>query len=159
VNVGLADHRRVGIDSNVLIYVLEGSGPLAKAAAALLDRIASGEVEGVLATLAIAEVATGPARAGDLQMVRRYANELSSLEGVQVVPLDIEVAVEAALIRGSGSLTLTDAIHLASARMAGASAFVTNDRRITSLPGLEVAYLNELILNDQENAGVSADRG
>jgi predicted nucleic acid-binding protein len=39
---------------------------------------------------------------------------------------------------------MTDAIHLASARSAGATAFVTNDRRIKPLPQLDVIYLDEL---------------
>lgn len=143
----LARHRRVGIDSNVLIYLLEGSGANANAAGAILDAIAAGEGEGVLATLAIAEVGTGPARWGDAAMVERYADELTSLEGVAVRTLDADVAVEAAILRGNGPLSLADAIHLATARSAGASAFITNDRRITSLPGLEVAYLDELALD------------
>lgn len=143
----LAAHPRVGIDTNVLIYLLEGTGMEADAAGALLDELALGAGEGVLATLAIAEVGTGPARAGDAAMVQRYADELESLEGVRLVPLDREVAVRAAIIRGSGSLTLADAIHLATARVAGASAFVTNDRRIGALPGLEVAYLDELTID------------
>ena len=138
------DHPRVGIDSNVLIYLLEGSAPEADAAGALLDAIASGEADGVLSALAIAEVASGPARIGDEAMVRRYADELISLEGVAVVPMDPAVAVEAALIRGSSRLSMADAIHLASARIAGASCFVTNDRRISAISGVTIAYLDEL---------------
>lgn len=141
----LSQHRRVGIDSNVFIYLFEGMGANADAAGALLDAIAAGEGEGVVTTLAIAEVGSGPARGGDLAMVERYADELSSLEGVSVVPLDTSVAVEAALIRGSTAMTLADAVHLATARSAGATAFVTNDRRISMANGLTVAYLDELL--------------
>jgi predicted nucleic acid-binding protein len=141
----LSQHRRVGIDSNVFIYLFEGTGANADAAGALLDAIAAGEGEGVVATLAIAEVGSGPARGADLAMVERYADELSSLEGVRVVPLDTAVAVEAAVMRGATSLTLADAVHLATARSAGATAFVTNDRRIPTLDGLTVAYLDELL--------------
>ncbi len=142
----LGGHDRVGIDSNVLIYLFEGSGPQADVAGAVLDAIGGGEVEGVLATLAISEVGTGPARHGDDAMVQRYADELASLENVRLVPLDRDVAVEAALMRGAGPLSLADAIHLASAKVAGATVFVTNDRRITSVPGLEVRYLDELAI-------------
>jgi predicted nucleic acid-binding protein len=83
-----ADHPRVGIDSNVLIYLMEGGGPLADAAGIVIDAIAAGEATGVLATVAIAEIATGPARWDDAAMVQRYADELSSLDGVVVWPLD-----------------------------------------------------------------------
>jgi len=140
----LGRHQRIGIDSNVLIYLMEGSSPLADTAGALLDALAAGEATGVLSALAVAEVATGPARAGDAAMVQRYANELTSLENVEVVATGAEMAVEAALIRGSGPLTLADATHLATARLAGATAFVTNDRRIRSIARLEILYLDEL---------------
>lgn len=144
----LRDHRRVGIDSNVLIYLLEGSADLADRCAELLDAIAAGKGEGILATLALAEICSGPARAGDMGMVELYADELSSLEGVRIVPMDHDIAVDSAVIRGaSRSLSIADAIHLSTARRAGATAFVTNDRRITPVHRLEVIYLDELVLS------------
>jgi predicted nucleic acid-binding protein len=41
-------------------------------------------------------------------------------------------------------MSLADAIHMASARAAGATAFVTNDRRVRGSAKLEVVYLDEL---------------
>jgi predicted nucleic acid-binding protein len=140
----LRGHGRVAIDSNVLIYLLEQPGRLADRAGSVLDAIAAGEAEGIMATLTLTEVCAGPARAGDPAMVERYADELTSLENVRLIPLTSEVAVDAAATRGTGPLGLADAIHLASARSAGATAFVTNDRRISSTPALEVLYLDEL---------------
>lgn len=140
----LGRHQHVGIDSNVLIYLLEQPGHLADLAGAVLDTIARGETKGVLATLALAETCAGPAQAKNPALVERYADELTSLENVELVSLTPELAVDAAALRGSGSIALADAIHLASARGAGATAFVTNDRRIKSVPGLEVVYLDEL---------------
>jgi predicted nucleic acid-binding protein len=140
----LERHSRVAIDSNVLIYLLEGSAELAEKCGLLLDAIAAGEGEGVLATLALAEICSGPARSNDMAMVDRYADELSSLEGVRIVPLDRAVAVQSAVIRGSSNLSIADAIHLATARHAGATAFVTNDRRITPIHRLDVVYLDQI---------------
>ena len=139
-----ARHRRLGIDSNVLIYLLEGSSSLADTAGMLLDTIAAGDAQGVMATLALAEICSGPAAAGEQALLERYADELQGLENVRLVPLTAEVAIDAAAIRGASSLSLADAIHLASARNAGATAFVTNDRRIKPLPQLDVVYLDEL---------------
>lgn len=110
-------------------------------------RDASGLRKGVISALAIAEIGTGPARIGDQAMVERYADEISSLENVSVLALDRSIAVEAALIRGSSALSLADAVHVAGARRAGATAFVTNDRRIGSLPGLEISHLSEICLD------------
>ena len=42
----------------------------------------------------------------------------------------------------------SDAIHIAGAKAAGASAMVTNDRRIRPRPNLDIAYLADLELAD-----------
>ena len=94
--------------------------------------------------LGLAEILAGPARASDPALVERYADELLSLDGLVVAGIDRDVAVESALLRGGSTLTLSDAVHLASARLHGATAFVTNDRRLRSISRLEVVYLDEL---------------
>lgn len=115
------------------------------AAGSLLDAIAAGQGLGVMSALAVAEVVSGPARFDDHALALRFADELSSLEGVAVVPVDGQVSLEAALIRGRGPLTLADAIHLATARLANASALVTNDQRIESIRGVEAVPLSDLV--------------
>jgi predicted nucleic acid-binding protein len=138
-------HPRFGLDSNVFIYLFEGSGREADVASALVEAIAGGAATGTLAMLGLAEILTGPARADDAALTHRYADELLSLEGLSVPAMGREVALEAALVRGSAAqLSLGDAIHLASARLDHATAFVTNDRRLRAINGLEVVYLREL---------------
>ena len=134
---------RLVIDSNVLIYLLEGGGPRAETAAAIVDAVADGTVEGTFAALGLTEVLTGPARAGDGARFERAADELRDL-GLQIRPLDAEIAVEAAWLRGSRGIEVMDGIHVATARAAGATVFVTNDRRIRSDATLEVVYLDDL---------------
>lgn len=138
----LAEHRRIALDSNVLIYLLEGSGPLAEAAGRLVDAIESGERDGVISAIGLAEVLAGPASAGDAR-VFEYTAEVLRDSRLEVLPLDAATAEDAAWIRGSVGIGLADAVHLASARNAGATLFVTNDRRIRSLPRLPVSYLGD----------------
>ena len=137
-------HRRIGVDSNVVIYALEGSGPESQAARAVFDLMAAGACSGVLSMLGVVEILVGPARHAGDALVQRYADELMELEGLEVVGIERETAIEAAHVRASG-VGLADAIHLASARTFGASAFVTNDRRLKPLRGLEVIALPELL--------------
>lgn len=145
-------HRRVGLDASVLIYLLEDDGSRGRKAAALLDAMEAGLTHGVLATIGLSEILTGPARRGDLAALERGAGEIRSMRGVSLVPLTTEVAIEAAVIRGSRAITLGDAMHLASVRAAGATAFVTNDRRLRSAPHLEVVYLDDLELEGEGSA-------
>ena len=140
----LAGHRRIGLDSNILIYLLETNGPLADAAARIVDAIDAGTTEAVLSTVGLIEILAGPARAGDAAAFELTADALRDLL-IRVVSLDRATAKDAAWIRGSLGIGLEDAVHLASARNAGATAFVTNDRRLRSIPRLEVVYLDDLV--------------
>ena len=137
-------HRRIGLDTNVLVYVLEDVVPYATIGQAIVDAIESRHVSAVLASIGLAELATGPAQSGDPALVERYVDELRSVDGLRIEPLSAEIAVDAAIIRGSRHIGLADAIHLATARAAGATAFVTNDRSLRRSTKLEVIYLDDL---------------
>jgi predicted nucleic acid-binding protein len=136
-------HQRIAIDANILIYVLEGVAPLGAAAQALLDAMEAGTFNASLATIGQLEILTGPARREAAAVFEETAEEIRALR-LRLVALDPAVAEDAAWLRGQSALGLADAVHLASARAAGATAFVTNDRRIRSRPGLEVVYLDEI---------------
>ena len=134
----------IGLDSNILIYLLESSGPLRDAAARIVDAIDAGTTEGVLSAVGLVEILAGPARAGDAAAFELTADALRDLL-IRVVSVDRATAEDAAWIGGSLGIGLEDAVHLASARNAGATAFVTNDRRLRSIPRLEVVYLDDLV--------------
>jgi predicted nucleic acid-binding protein len=138
-------HRRIGLDSNVLIYVIDRLDPWREVADDLIDAIESGSIAATLSAVALAEVLSGPARAGDLTVVERYDDEIRDIPGLTVESIGPELAGDAAVIQAARGLSLADAIHLASARAAGATAFVTNDRRIRGSSKLEVIYLGDLV--------------
>jgi uncharacterized protein len=140
----LALHHHVAIDSNVLIYLLEGVGPRADAAAVVVDAVARGGTDGILASVAIAEILVPAATANDGVGFEEVAATLRDL-GFRIIALDASVAEDVAWIRGRSGIPIADAIHLACARSAGATIFLTNDRRIPVLPQLEVAILDDLV--------------
>jgi predicted nucleic acid-binding protein len=137
-------HHRIGLDTNVFIYLLEDRTGLASVSQALIDAIESGVTRGVLATIGLAEMAIGPARSGDAALVERYAYEIAAIPGLRIDPLTPDLAIEAAIVRGTRGVGLADAIHLATARASGATAFVTNDRSLRGSRHLAVVYLDEL---------------
>lgn len=139
-----AGHRRIGLDTNVFVYLLEDVAPFAARSQALVDAVEARRVSAVLASIGLAEVLTGPARSGDGALLERYADELRSMAGLRIESLSADIAVDAAIIRGSRRIGLADAIHLATARAAGATAFITNDRRLRGSTRLEVIYLDDL---------------
>ena len=135
------EHQRVALDADVLIYLLEDVEPWASRAAALVDAADQGRVHATMSSLAYGEILVGPARDGDGARFERTAAEIREVE-IDILPVTAAIAEDAAWLRGQGSTQLIDAIHLATARTA-ATAFITNDRRVRSQPGIEVYYLDD----------------
>ena len=137
-----SDHRLVALDANALIYVLEDSEEFGARARAAVDALDDGVLAASMATVGQVEILAGPSRIGDASIFEHTADEIRSI-GLTLVPLTIAVAEDAAWLRGRGGLDVADAIHVASARAAGATALITNDRRIGAQAGLEVFYLDD----------------
>ncbi len=138
-------HHHIAIDSNILIYQLEGEGPGADRATEIIDALEAGALSATLATVGLVEILAGPARADDGARFEEVADEIRLIPNLRLAPLAPEIAIDAAWARGAGGMRLADAIHLSTARAVGATAFVTNDRRIRARPGLEIVYLSDLM--------------
>lgn len=137
-------HRRLALDANSLIYLLEATDARAEVVAQLIDACDARTIEGYISTIALTEVLTGPARSDDGIAFEQFAAALRDLPVTWVAP-DSDIAVDAAWYRGRTHATLPDALHVATARSAGATAFITNDRGIRGTSRLEVVYLDDLV--------------
>jgi len=123
------------VDSGPLIHVLEGHPVQAARFRPLFERHAHGELLFAVTTISIAEVMAGPLGAGDEVLARRYR---AVLESWQVVPLDADIAEDAARLRAATGLKLADAVQAASALRINAAALVTHDRDFSRLEGLRI---------------------
>jgi predicted nucleic acid-binding protein len=65
---------------------------------------------------------------------------------LRAFPVTAEIATEAAQLRASYGLKTPDSIQLATARLGGATAFLTNDDHFAALPGMKIISLDELLL-------------
>lgn len=123
------------VDSAPIIYTLEGNPRHAARFASMFERHARGELLLAVSTITIAEVLTGPLKAGEEALARRYR---SVLDAWQVVDFTSDIAESAARLRGQYGLKLPDAIQLASALAIDADALVTHDRDFAKVRGLRV---------------------
>jgi predicted nucleic acid-binding protein len=131
----LPDQALLLVDSAPIIYVLEDHPQFAQRFAPLFVAQAAGRVRFAVTTIAIAEVLTGPLRARDEVLARRYR---TVLESWQVLSLDVDIAESAARIRASLHLDLADAVQAASALKINAAALVTNDRKLARIQPLRI---------------------
>src|ERR1700686_3350270 len=108
----LPEDALVLIDSAPIIYFLEGHPKFGPRFKPLFEAHGTGRLRFAVTTITIAEVLTGPLRAGDEAVARRYR---ATLEGWQVVELNVDIAESAARLRASLRLKLPDAIQAATA--------------------------------------------
>lgn len=135
VSANLPDGALVLIDSAPIIYTLEANAEFAARFAPLFQRHAQAEIVFAVTTVTIAEVLTGPLKAGEEALAKRYR---AVFEAWQVVELSCDIAESAARLRATYSLKLPDAIQAASALAINADALVTHDRDFSKVRGLRV---------------------
>lgn len=112
-------------DSDVLIFAAEPGLPLGAPIRALFDATDTGFV-GVGSVLLVPEVLSKPDRFGRLDEAAFLRGLLGRLE---LRPTDLPTATLAAAFGADYALKAADAVHLATAVRAGATRFITNNRR------------------------------
>jgi predicted nucleic acid-binding protein len=128
---------RIYLDANVFISAYESRGPRSDSAWAILEAVEKGEFSAVSSELTLAEIMVGPIRDGDDKLSSHYHEMFRSGEHFLVAPIERDVLLEAAALRGVvGSLRLPDAIHVATARLQECKFIVSDDRRLPTAPGL-----------------------
>ena len=128
---------RIFWDTNLFIYLLEGTGESFQLTRNLLQRMAERRDELLTSTLTLGEVLVKPLEAGRADIADRYERLLDS-PGVRLVPFDRESARMYAQIRRDRSIRPPDAIQLSCAAAAKTDLFVTNDARLSrkTVPGV-----------------------
>lgn len=132
---GLSEGATVLVDTAPWIYMLEDHAEFAPRFLGLFEAAERGQIQLALTTVTLAEVLTGPFKAGQTALAKRYE---AALGAYQVVPLSAAVASLAAQLRVQYRLKLPDAVQLASALQIGAAALVTHDRDFSAVQGLPV---------------------
>jgi predicted nucleic acid-binding protein len=131
----LPDQALLLLDSAPIIHVLERHRTFEPRFRPLFEAQAVGRLRFAVTTITIAEVLTGPLRADDEALARRYR---AAFDSWQSVDLDPGIAESAARLRASLGLRLADAIQAASALAINADALVTLDRDFARLRSLRI---------------------
>jgi predicted nucleic acid-binding protein len=132
---GLAEDSLVLIDSAPIIYCLEGHPKFGPRFKPIFEAHRAGHLRFAVTTITIAEVLTGPLKAGDDALAQRYR---AILESWQPIALDVDIAENAARLRASLRLKLADAVQAASALAVNAAALVTHDRDLSRVRSLRI---------------------
>ena len=125
------------VDTAPWIYMLQDHPDFAPRFEGLFEAAEEGRIELALSTITLAEVLTGPYKAGEMALAKRYEKALGAY---QIMPFSAVVAIQAAQLRAQYGLKLPDAAQLATALDMGAAALVTHDRDFSAVQGLPILY-------------------
>jgi predicted nucleic acid-binding protein len=131
----------VGVDTAVFIYFIEENERFLPAIAPVFGAADSGKLQLVVSALTLLEVLVVPYRAGDTALAQRYEAVLTRSRGVRMIDLTRDHLRLAAQLRAATGVATPDALQLAASLAAGCSAFLTNDRRLPTVPGLRIVQL------------------
>lgn len=121
---------RLGIDTDCLIYFGEWGG---SARQAFIESEVFGDPRRVViaSVLTLSELLVKRYQTGTPEDADEARSSLEALPGLVWVETSAAIAQEAARLRAADRrLRLPDAIHIATAAVAGAGAFLTNDARL-----------------------------
>nr|WP_256354066.1 MULTISPECIES: PIN domain-containing protein [unclassified Variovorax] len=121
------------LDTNPIIYLTEGNPLFKKSIAALFKSVEAAGAHLITSELALTEVLVRPIRQNDTELIATYERLFDTL--VDARPVSREVLLLAAQLRADlPSLKTPDAIHVATATLAEADAFVSGDLGLRGLP-------------------------
>jgi predicted nucleic acid-binding protein len=134
----------VAIDTAPLIYFIEHHPRYYSSVQPFFAAVDRGEIAVVTSTVTLLEVLVHPYRQGNLELMQQYRDILLNARGFRTVAISPAIAEEAARLRAFHRILPADALHLATALIMDASAFLTNDARIPDSPALRIVQVDQL---------------
>lgn len=119
---------RIFWDTNLFIYLFEGSPTFGPQVVALRQKMLKRGDELVTSTLTLGEVLVKPMKLGDAILTNEYRHSIPAT--ATLLPFDEKAAILYAKLRCDVTLRAPDAIQLACAASFGVDLFVTNDGRL-----------------------------
>ncbi|GGK39876.1 type II toxin-antitoxin system VapC family toxin [Salinarimonas ramus] len=123
----LLDGTTAYLDANILIAFVERRH---ERLLGIVARARAGRISLVTSELTLAEVIVGPMRDGASELLSQYRELFSQPDLLDVAPVTRAVLERSGEIRAGDGVKLADAIHLATAEIAGCKVFLSSDRRI-----------------------------
>ena len=132
----------VAVDTAIFVYFIEEEPRFLPHILPLFAEADKGHRELVTSALTLLEVLVVPYRAGNHQLAERYEHLLTRSRGIRMVELTRDQLRAAAQLRAATGVKTPDGLQLVSALGSGCKTFLTNDRRLPTIPGLRVIRLS-----------------
>lgn len=146
--MGLSDDLGAGpvaFDSGPLVYYVEEHPLFAPVVQSLFEGFDAGNMAGLTSVLTLLEVLVHPLARRRKDLATTYREVLLDAEGIDLLDVTPPIAERAAALRARYGIRTPDAIQAATAIEAGATAFVTSDRRLRRLRELPVLVVGQYL--------------
>ena len=139
----LPDSGTVYMDTNSIIYSIERIEPYRSLLLPVWEAGQAGNFAIVTSDLTLHEVLVKPLKDGNALLEAGFRNLLLHSAEVQLLPISHAVLERAASLRATLNTKTPDAIHAATALLAGCRLFLTNAGGFRRVPGLSVTMLKD----------------
>jgi predicted nucleic acid-binding protein len=133
----------VGLDTAVFIYFIEEHPRFLPVVAPVFSAVASARLSAITSGVTLLETLVIPYRSGNTALASRYEALLTRSRGIHFIDLDRPLLRSAALLRSRFSVRTPDALQLAAALSGRCSVYLTNDRSLPHIPGIEILQLKD----------------
>lgn len=138
----LKKHQQIGLDSNILIYFIEGFPEYQKLTKKIFESIESGRNSGICSTLSLLEILIQPYRKNNEELVNQFYGLLTTYPHLKWVDMSLAIADLGAQIRAKYELKTPDSILLATAISSQATGFIGNDSKFKKVAEMDVLTLS-----------------
>ena len=145
MGVGRIKGRSIGLDTVCFIHFIQSHPIYAPVLRSLFREADSGKRRIVTSAVTLLEVLVVPYRYGDVALAERYEALLTQSRGVDLIPIDQAQLRGTAMLRARYRLKTPDGLQLSAALSQRCTTFVTNDRPLPAMPGLEILQLDTLV--------------
>lgn len=137
----------VYVDANVVIYSVEKVEPYYTALQPLWAAAQASSISLISSELLLLETLVKPLQQADRVSEAGYRALLLASNELRLMPITMPILDSAARLRATTGLRTPDAIHAATALLAGCVLFATNDTGFTRVAGLPVVILRDVVLS------------
>jgi predicted nucleic acid-binding protein len=131
----------VGVDTVIFIYFIEEHPQFLQVIEPLFRDVDRGRIELITSALTLLEVLVVPYRRGDQLLASRYESILTRSRGVRIADISRDYLRAAAQLRAKTGVKTPDSLQLIAALAAGCTVFLTNDRKLPTVPGMRILQL------------------
>jgi predicted nucleic acid-binding protein len=135
----------ISLDTAPMIYYLEEHLTYASLLDIFFDALDNNECSMTTSVITLLEGLVMPVRVGDTKLIRKWYDFLYTTDNLETVEITPDVAEVAARLRAVHTkLKTPDAIQVATALYKKADFFLTNDKDLASISGVNVLVLDDL---------------